>query len=336
MKISKNKLKKIRVFSGSRPTGPLHLGNYLSGVKGYLALQEKKGFDCLYGIMDLHGITSPYEPENYQNQVNNLVLDYLACGLNPKKCHLIIQSQIPEHLELSYLLGTIYPVSRLEQLPTYKDKKQEQPNYINLGLLYYPVLMAADILIYKSVLVPVGKDQLPHIETTREIARTFNRYFGYTFPEPEAYLMKIPLIPSLVGKGKMSKSVEGTYINLIDDLETIKKKLAKVPTDNGKGTKVPQEGGVATLLTFVELFIGFARKKVLEKQYLNEGIKYQSLKEELAKAIYRELKPIQEKRGYYEKNPKLVKKILAEGKNYAQNIACQTLKEVKIKMGLIK
>jgi len=326
--------KKTRVFSGTRPTGPLHLGNYFGGIKGYLDLQERKDLDCLYAVVDLHGITSPYDPQKYPQQVKELVLDYLACGLNPKKSHLIIQSQIPEHLELAYYFSTLYPVSRLEQLPTYKEKKIEQPKYINLGLLYYPILMAADILIYKSELVPVGKDQLPHLELTREVARSFNHYFGKTFPEPQAYLTKGAYIPSLTGEGKMSKTKEDSYISLIDNLETIRRKLSKVPTDFGKGKKIPKNGGVNTLLTLIELFMADDQRKRYEKEYLTTGIKYQPLKEDLAQRIYSYLKPIQEKRQYYESKTDLIKKILKEGSTYASQIAKETLKEVKKKMGI--
>jgi len=328
-------MKRKRVFSGTRPTGELHLGNYLGGIKGYLALQEKEEFDCIYSIVDLHGITTPYETESYQQKIKELALSYLAAGLDPHKCHLMIQSQVPYHVELAYLFGTIYPVSRLEDLPTYKEKKAQHPRYVNLGLLYYPVLMAADILIYKAETVPVGKDQLPHLEVTREIARKFNRMFGKTFPEPQAYLMAGASVPSLTGQGKMSKTVPGSYIALNDDLATIKKKLAKVPTDMGRGKKVPQEGGVAALLTLVELFEGRQARRNYEEQYLHQGIRYADLKTQLAEAIYQELKPIQERYRYYEARPKLVEKILAEGRHYCLRLAEETIREVKEKMGLI-
>lgn len=325
---------KKRVFSGSRPTGRLHIGNYLGGIKGYLALQDRSDLDCIYAVVDLHGITTPYSPKNYQPQIREVVLDYLGAGLDPKKCHLMIQSQVPEHVELAYLLGTIYPVSRVEQLPTYKEKKLEQPDYINVGLFYYPILMAADILIYKAELVPVGKDQLPHIELTREVARKFNQMFGGVFPEPKAYLTKGEYVPSLLGSRKMSKSVSGSYILLTDDLKTIKKRLAKMPTDIGSGKSLPKEGGVANLLVFVELFMGQKARQEYEKQYLNKGIKYAELKEKLATAIYKELEPIQKRRQYFEERPKEVDKILEEGKQYCSKIAQQTLRQVKKAMGL--
>lgn len=336
---------KKRVFSGSRPTGKLHLGNYLGGLKGYLALQEKKNFDCIYGIVDLHGITSPYKPKSLQKDIREVALDYLGAGLDPKKCHLMVQSQMPEHVELAYLFGTIYPVSRVEQLPTYKEKKLEQPDYVNVGLFYYPILMAADILIYKTNLVPVGRDQLPHIELTREVARKFNRMFGKVFPEPQAYLTPGEYVPSLLGTGKMSKTVKGSYIELTDSLKTIEERLAKMPTDIGCGKKLPKEVGVANLLVFVELFIGKKARKDYEKQYLGKarlesrrarrGIKYAELKEKLAQAIYKELKPIQKRRKYFEKHPKEVDKILEEGRKYCSKIAKATLLEAKKAMGLL-
>lgn len=324
---------KIRVFSGTRPTGHLHLGNYFGAIKGYLELQNNKNLDCIYAVVDLHGITSPYDPKTYFQQIKDLILDYLACGLDLKKSHLIVQSQIPEHLELAYYFSTIYPVSRLEQLPTYKDKKKNQPQYINLGLLSYPILMAADILLYKAQLVPVGKDQLPHLELTREVARIFNRYFGDTFPEPQPFLTPSSYIPSLKGEGKMSKTEPDSYISITDDKEAIKRKIFKIPTDSGHNIKIPESGGINTLLLLVELFEGQKQRKSYEDQYLTTGLKYQPLKENLSEAIYRFLKPIQQKRKYYEQRPDLINKFLKSSQEYARKIAYETIKEVKAKMG---
>ncbi len=323
-----------RVFSGTRPTGRLHLGNYLGAVKGYLALQERNDLDCIYCVVDLHGITTPYEPDKMQAQIKEVVLDYLACGLDPKKCHLLVQSQVPEHTELAYFLSTIYPVSRVEQLPTYKEKKKENPDYINVGLFYYPILMAADILLYKANLVPVGKDQLPHIELAREVVRKFNQMFGQVFSEPQAFETKGTYVPSLTGSGKMSKSTESSFILLTDDLKTIKEKLAKMPTDMGKGEAAPKEGPIANLFTLVSLFMGDKVVKDYQKQYITSGVKYSQLKEELAKAIFDELKPIQARRLKYEKQPEVVTQILGEGREHCSKIAQQTLLEVKKAMGL--
>lgn len=321
---------KKRVFSGIRASGRLHLGNFLGAVKGMLALQEN--YDCIFSVVDLHTITTPYNPKTLSDNIQEVILDYLAAGIDPQKCHLMIQSKVRGHIELSYFFSTIYPVSRLEQLPTYKDKKLQFPQYINLGLLYYPVLMAADILLYKAELVPVGIDQEPHLEVTREIARKFNRMFGQTFPEPKRFKTKGEHIPSLTGKGKMSKTIKGSYILLTDDLKTIKKRLAKTPTDIGYGKKIPEEGGVVNLLKLVEIFEGKRERKIYEAQYLGKGIKYAQLKERLALAIYSQLKSFQQRRKFFQKNQDKVKKILDEGKKYCQKIAKKTLKEVKLKM----
>ncbi|MCL5090739.1 MAG: tryptophan--tRNA ligase, partial [Patescibacteria group bacterium] len=326
---------KHRVFSGCRPTARLHIGNYLGAVKGMIDLQNRGDLDCLYSVVDLHGITTPYNSKTFQSQIRAIALDYLGAGLDPEKCHFMIQSQVPQHVELAYFLGTIYPVSRVEQLPTYKDKKKENPDYINVGLFYYPILMAADILVYKAELVPVGLDQEPHLEVTREIARKFNSMFGRTFPEPQRFATTGEYIPSLKGEGKMSKSVEGSYILLTDDLETIKKRLAGAPTDSGRGSVVPKEGGVANLLELVRLFEGDKGYEGYVKDYLGVGIRYSELKNELSEAIYKELKPIQERRAFYEQNPKLVTEILEQGRQYASQIAKATLTEVKEKMGFI-
>ncbi len=324
---------KKRVFGGMRPSSKLHLGNYLGGAKGMIALQERNDFDCIFGVMVYHAITTPYKPPDLRVNIKEVVVDYLAAGLEPKKCHVMIQSD--EHIILSYFLSTIYQVSRLEDLPTYKDKKIQFPEYVNLGLLYYPVLMAADILLYKAELVPVGIDQEPHLEVAREIARKFNAMFGETFPEPKRFDTPGRYVPSLLGEGKMSKSVEGSYISLTDDLETVKNKLAKAVTDSGKGEKFPETGPAANLVTLVELFEGHDRAQQYREEYKVSGIKYQVLKDELAKAIFEELEPIQERRKYFEAHPEVVDQILAQGKEYASKIARETLAEVREKMGLI-
>ena len=238
-------MSKKKVLSGTRATGKLHLGNYLGAVKGYIALQEDSEYETFYMIADLHSINTPYEPKEFQDKIREVLLDYLSTGLDPEKSTIFVQSHVPEHVEFSYLLSTQVSVARALHLPTYKDKVKQQPKDVNMGLLYYPVLMAADILIYKANAVPVGVDQLPHLEITREIARKMNSKYGLDFPEPEQFKTEGEYIPSLTGDGKMSKTVEGSYINLTDNLDTIRGKIAKVPTDGGRGTikknKVPKE-----------------------------------------------------------------------------------------------
>ncbi|MCL4387398.1 tryptophan--tRNA ligase, partial [Patescibacteria group bacterium] len=301
-----------RVYSGIRATGRLHLGNYLGAVKGMLALQDE--YDCIFSVVDLHTITVPYDPKMLNQSVRDIVLDYLAAGLDPKKSHFEIQSRVPQHTELAYLFSTIYPVSRLEDLPTYKEKKAQYPKYVNMGLLYYPVLMAADISLFKAELVPVGIDQEPHLEVAREIVRKFNSMFGETFPECQRFKTKGELVPSLVGRGKMSKSIDGSFINLTDDLEAIKKRVAAIPTDSGTiGGEVPKEGGSANLFKLSRLFIDEELYKRFEQDYREKKIKYSELKEVLSNEIYKELKPFQEKRKEFEENKELVDSIIKEG-----------------------
>lgn len=324
---------KKRVYSGIRATGRLHLGNYLGAVKGMLALQDE--YDCIFSVVDLHTITVPYDPSALQNSVLDIILDYLAAGLDPKKCILEIQSKVPQHTELSYLLSTIYPVSRLEDLPTYKDKKAQYPKYVNMGLLYYPILMAADILLYKAEVVPAGADQEPHIEVTREIARKFNTMFGDTFPQTQRFETKGQHVPSLSGDGKMSKSIEGSFINLTDDLETIKKRLASALTDSGQiGGDVPKQGGVANLFALLKLFESQEIYNKYVQDYREKIIRYTDLKETLTQAIYKELQPFQERRKEFEKNASNVDSIIEEGAEKAKVLAKETMQEVKQKMGL--
>lgn len=325
---------KKRVLSGIRATGRLHIGNYLGAVKGMLALQDNPEYETFYMVADLHTITTAHDQKTLKENIREVVLDYLAAGLDPEKSTLFVQSQIPEHIELAYLFSTTTSLAKMMHLPTYKEKLKLHPHDSTVALLYYPVLMAADILIYKADSVPTGIDQEPHLEVAREIARKMNTLYKTDFPEPKRFVTKGEYIPSLVGEGKMSKSVEGSYINLTDSPETIKERLAGAPTDSGKGEAVPKEGGVANLLKLVELFQGEDKKKEYESQYLGEGIRYSELKEELAKAIYEELKPIQERRKVYENEPSLVDKILKEGAQKARKVAAETLLETKKAMGL--
>lgn len=325
---------KKRVYSGIRATGRLHLGNYMGAVKGMLELQEE--YDAVFSVVDLHAITTPYDKDTLAESTRSIILDYLAAGLDPEKCLLEIQSLVPEHMELAYLLGTIYQVSRLEDLPTYKDKKAQHPQYVNMGLLYYPVLMAADIMLYKGELVPVGIDQEPHLEVTREIARKFNATYGDTFPEPKRFKTKGEYVPSLMGDGKMSKSVDGSFINMTDDAETVKARLAKVPTDDGKkGGSIPQEGGVANLFILAYLFGGAELHQKYVQDYKNKVIRYSDMKTDVAGAISAELAPFQEKRKYFEENPQIVDEILREHTARCRGIAQATVGEVKKKMGFI-
>ena len=214
----------MRIFSGIRPTGELHIGNYLGAIRQWIELQEKN--ECFFCIVDLHGITTPYQPENLQKNILDLATSYLSVGLNPEKCVFFIQSRVKEHTELAWLLGTITPIGELQRMTQYKEKIKKHPKYVNAGVLNYPVLMAADILLYQTQFVPVGIDQKQHVELARTIARKFNQQFGQTFEEPKELLPKIGAkIMSLQNpKKKMSKTDDPAgCIGLFDAPEIIKK-----------------------------------------------------------------------------------------------------------------
>ena len=327
---------KKRVLSGIRATGGLHLGNYLGAIKGMFALQEDVAYENLYMVADLHTLTTPYKVEELRKHRREIVLDYLAAGLDPKKSILFQQSSNVYHAELAFYFSSVMTIARMQHLPTFKDKVKQHPESATMALLNYPILMASDILIYKANFVPVGLDQEPHIEVAREIARKMNQEYGMDFPEPQRFKTEGEYVPSLTGEGKMSKSVDGSYINLTDDLDAIKTKLAKVPTDSGTlGGNIPQQGGVANLFTLLKLF---EDKEVFVKFviYYREGkIRYSELKQVLADAIYKELQPFQKKRKYFEEHPEEVDQIIKEGNEKATELAAKTLQEVKQKMGLL-
>ncbi len=330
---------KKRVLSGIRATGRLHLGNYLGAVKGMLALQDDPNFETFYMVADAHTITTPYNIEELRRNRREVILDYLAAGLDPEKSVIFQQSEISEHFELAFYLSSVTTIAKMQHLPTFKEKVKQYPEHSTMALLNYPVLMAADILLYKGDQVPVGIDQEPHLEVAREIARRMNQDYGTDFPEPTRFATEGEYVPSLTGEGKMSKSVEGSFINLTDTLDEIKAKIAKIPTDSGVGTldqnfDPPREGPLFGVIRFVELFQGKEKAKEYKDLYVSTGIRYGDLKQELSEAIFNELQPIQDKRRELEQNPEYVNKIIAEGAQKARTAAQQTISEVKEKMGL--
>ncbi len=330
----------MRILSGIQPTGTLHIGNYLGAIKQWVELQNSNNLDkdagCIFMIVDLHSLTIDYSPEQMQKNILNAAIDYLAAGLNPKKNIIFVQSHVKEHAELSWLLQTITPMGELERMTQYKDKSQQNKENINAGLFAYPVLMAADILLYKTTIVPVGGDQAQHVELTREIARKFNNKFGQTFPEPKTQLQKTGArIMSLTDPmQKMSKSIPQGCIFLTDSEQAIREKIKTAVTDSGKEIKFDETNkpAISNLLTIYHLF---SEKPIseIEKEYENKG--YGDFKTGLANVVVSGLKEFQEKRKEFEKNPEPVKKILAQGAKKAQKLAEETMKEVKKKMGLI-
>lgn len=325
---------KKRVFSGTRATGRLHLGNYLGAVKGYLELQNDPDYETIYMVMDLHAITTPYDKEKLAENTRNVIMDYLACGLDPEKSIISAQSLIPEHTYLAHILSSEISVARMQHLPTFKEKVAQHPDSVTMALLNYPVLMAADILLYKASLVPVGVDQEPHLEIAREIARKMNQKYGMDFPEPKSFSTKGKYVPSLLGEGKMSKSVEGSFINLTDDLETIKRKIRTVPTATESGGAMSK--GVKVLFDFLDLLVpNDKHASELKEIFENGKLMFSALKDYVSESIFTHLQSIQEKRKYYEDNPDEVDRIIKEGAEKARKIAKETIKEVKEKMGFI-
>lgn len=323
---------KQRVLSGIRATGRLHLGNYFGAVKGMLELADSDKYDTFFMVADLHTLTTPYEVASLRQSTREIVLDYLAVGLDPEKSTLFVQSMVPQHTELAYYFSTTTTVAKMQHLPTFKDKVKQYPEHVTMALLNYPVLMAADILLYKAGMIPVGIDQEPHLEVAREIARRMNQDYGTDFPEPVRFATKGEYIPSLTGEGKMSKSVEGSYINLIDDLDTIRKKVARIPTATTSGGE--KSPGVEVLFTLLRL-TAIQQEQEYEKAFADGSLKFSELKEAVAQSIYAELKPIQEKRGELETNPDYLSKVIADGAAKAAVAAAVTTHEVKEKMGLV-
>ena len=323
-----------RVLSGIRATGRLHLGNYLGAVKGMLALQDDPDIHPLFMVADAHTITTPYDVEELKTNRREVLIDYLAAGLDPERSILFLQSMVPGHYELAFLFSSVVSIARMQHLPTFKDKVRQYPEHATMALLNYPVLMSADILLYQANLVPVGIDQEPHLEVSRYIARKMNEQYGTSFPEPKRFATKGEYVPSLQGEGKMSKSVAGSFINLTDTESEILDRLKAAPTDGGTGKVGTMPQGVRNLLTFVELFEGTDAMKEYEQLYENDGIRYGDLKKRLATAIFQELEPIQERRSELVKDTAFVDGVIETGATKAQVLAEETLEEVKEKMGL--
>lgn len=323
---------KKRVLSGIRATGRLHLGNYLGAVKGMLELQKDPEYETLYMVADVHTITTPFNIEELRKNRREVIIDYLAAGLNPNKSVIFQQSEVPQHIELAFYFSSVVSIARMQHLPTYKDKIKQYPKNITMALLNYPILMAADILVYKAGLVPVGIDQEPHLEVTREIARKMNQEYGMDFPEPVRFATKGEYVPSLRGEGKMSKSVEGSFINLTDSLDEIRKKIRSVPTATVSGGEMSP--GIKSLFSFVGLFIP-DKVSNLKKDFGEGSLQFSVMKDSIAEAIYKELQPFQKKRAEIVKDQSYVDKVIKEGAEKARAIASQTVKEVREKMGLL-
>ncbi|MDK2856096.1 MAG: tryptophanyl-tRNA synthetase [Bacillota bacterium] len=325
---------KGRVLNGMRPTGRLHLGNYLGSVVNMVELQ--KDYECYFTIVDWHALTTGYEDTSeLQDNILNIAIDWLSAGIDPTQSTIFVQSNVKEHGELHLLLSMITPLSWLERVPTYKEqlKQLEGRNIATYGFLGYPVLMAADILVYKADTVPVGEDQLPHLELAREIARRFNYVFNTNvFPEPQAKLTKFPLLPGIDGR-KMSKSY-GNEIRMSDSPEEIRTKVAQMVTDPQRIKKTdPGHPEVCVPYQFYKAFSAATHEAVAE-ECRKAGIGCVACKKRLADLIVERMAPIHERRRQFEAHPDEVRDILREGARRARTVAAETVAEARRAMNL--
>ena len=320
---------KKRILSGMRPTGPLHLGNLLGALANWVNMQDE--YDCFFFIADWHALTSDYDNTDPISQYRNeIMIDWLSAGLTPEKSTLFVQSRVKEHAELFLILSMITPVPWLERNPTYKEQIGQLSNkdLSTFGFLGYPVLQAADIIMYKPYGVPVGVDQAPHVEITREIARRFNFFFGNVFPEPEVILTQTPKILG-TDRRKMSKSY-GNAIFLSDSPETISTKVASMITDPQRARRSdPGNPEVCNVFDFHQLYTEPDMVAEINQQCRSAGIGCVECKQKMAQHLISALEPIREKRAYYEQRPEVVEEIMIEGSNRASQMARQTMQEVR-------
>lgn len=323
---------KKRVFSGIQPSGDLHLGNYLGALKRWVAEQDEK--ENIFCIVDLHAITVPQDPNELKRKIRELAGIYFAAGINPGKSTVFVQSDISAHAELGWILNCFTPMGWMNKMTQFKDKAGENKESVSVGLYDYPVLMAADILLYQTDEVPVGEDQKQHVEITRDIADRFNSIYGQTFklPEPKISAIAARIMSLDDPTKKMSKSLPGGSLNLLDDPDTLRGKVMKATTDSeGKIKFDLKRPGIYNLLEIYQTLTGEEMAKIEQKF---EGKGYGDFKKDLAEVIIENLKPLQEKYRKLMENPETIEKMLKEGADRIRPIAQQTLKEVKEKVGL--
>ena len=325
--------KKGRVFSGARPTGRQHLGNYLGAIKNYVALQEE--YDCVYGIVDLHALTTMETTKDLKSNTLEMALDWLAAGMDPQKSIIMIQSHVPELTELHTILSMVAPLGKLTDLPTFKEKIRDQPHNINYGLVGYPVLMAADILLYKANAVPVGVDQAPHIEFAREMARSFNfRYGKQVLVEPEMKVTQIPKVLGIDGERKMSKSLNNHIEIAATPEETTKRVMMMVTDPNRKLRSDPGNPDICNVYTMHKMFSSPDEVEMVNTECRRAGIGCVDCKKLLAKNMNAYFEPFRERRAEMDKHPDDIFAILEDGSKRAHVIAAQTMAEVRDAIGM--
>ena len=321
-----------RIFSGIQPSGELHIGNYLGAVRNWVQLQDHH--ECIYCVVDYHAITGSYEPDDLRQRTAEMVVSLLAAGLDPQKCTLFIQSMVPEHTELAWIFNTVTPLGELERQTQFKDKSSRQES-VPAGLLNYPVLQAADILLYRAEAVPVGEDQLQHLELSRENARRWNAKFGVEyFPEPQPLLTATRRIMGLDGRAKMSKSL-GNTIGLLEEPDSIWEKLRPAVTDPARVRR--SDPGTPEVCNIYHLHQAFSDPATVEHvavQCRGAGWGCIDCKRVLFESIRRELDPIRERAADLRARPELVRDVLEQGAARCRAIAAETMREVKERMGL--
>ena len=324
-----------RIFSGIQPSGELHIGNWLGAVQNWVNLQHT--YDCIFCVVDLHAITGKYDRASLATRTREMATGLLACGIDPARSVLFVQSHVSEHSELQWLLNTVTPIGELERMTQFKDKSQRFES-VPAGLLNYPVLMAADILLYRADLVPVGEDQTQHLELTREVARRWNAEFGDGadyFPEPQPVLTEAKRIMGLDGQAKMSKSL-GNTIGLLDSPDEIWQKLRPAKTDPARVTR--KDPGTPEVCNIYHLHQYFSPPATVATVADNcRGAKWGCLdcKRVLADNMIKALAPIRERALSFQERPGLVDEILADGAASARRIAAETMREVRERMGLM-
>lgn len=320
-----------RLFSGIQPSGELHLGNLLGAVRNWVRLQDQ--YACLFCIVDYHAITQPYEPAEMPKRAFDMAVGLLAAGIDPAKACLFRQSDVPEHTELAWILNCVTPLGELERMTQFKDKS-EQHQSLNAGLLTYPVLQAADILLYKGEVVPVGEDQAQHLELSREIARKFNARFGKVFPEPATLLSEIPRLMGLDGKKKMSKSM-GNTIALLEPKEAVWNKLRPAVTDEQRQRRTdPGRPEVCNIFTLHKAFTPAERVAGIDRDCRTAAIGCVDCKKVLLETMDAALAPIRERARELAAAPGRVEEVLGDGASRCRRIARETLAEVRRAMGL--
>jgi tryptophanyl-tRNA synthetase len=338
--------KKEIVMSGIRPTGFLHLGNYFGAVRNYVRMQDQ--YSCYFMVADWHALTTLKETRDLKGHVSRVIAENIACGLDPDKVAFYCQSHVPETAELYLFLNMLAYVGELEKTPTFKDKVRLQPNNVNAGLLTYPVLQAADILLHRAALVPVGKDQEQHLEMARNYSNRFNQRYGTVFPEPYAFNFGEELykVPSLDGSGKMSKSEnQHATLYLADTDEAIRKKISKAKTESGSGVSVRTAGGegeeqgsmpdsVANLFLLLRLVGAPDVVAKFEADYQDGTIRYGDLKKELAEAMVAFLAPIREKAEAIRNDEPYLRRVMEQGAEKARASARVTLTLAREAIGL--